>query len=161
MVDEDGDAVIFEFTPQEPEITTGGQIIRNSIDKKQVIIDELIEQGIVFENFKEATSKEMDIFDLICHTAFDQPPLTRAKRTNNVKTRDYFTQHGEQARKVFETLLNKYADEGIENIEDIKILTVNPLDKIGTPMEIVSLFGGKVQDMAAVPNLEQVIYTAA
>lgn len=78
-----------------------------------------------------------------------------------MKTRDYFTQHGEQARKVFETLLNKYADEGIENIEDIKILTVNPLDKIGTPMEIVSLFGGKVQDMAAVPNLEQVIYTAA
>lgn len=133
----------------------------NSADRKQVIIDELTEQGIVFENLKEAINKEMDIFDLICHTAFDQSPLTRAERANNVKKRDYFTIYGKQARKVLEALLDKYADEGIENIEDIKILTVNPFDEIGTPMEIVSLFGGKNQYMMAVANLEQAIYSAA
>lgn len=217
VVDEDGDAVIFDPIPQEPEITTGGDIIGeprpkyyvngvnvavlneriqymdgngklitgslrdytrqkvrehfasldeflnewNSAEKKQAIIDELTEQGIVFENLKEAISKEMDIFDLICHTAFDQPPLTRAERAKNVKKRDYFTKYGEQAKKVLEALLDKYADEGIENIEDIKILTVNPFDEIGTPMEIVSLFGGKNQYMMAVTNLEQAIYSAA
>ncbi|MCG7932142.1 MAG: DEAD/DEAH box helicase family protein [Candidatus Thiodiazotropha lotti] len=217
VVDEDGEAVIFDPIPQEPEITTGGDIISeprpkyyvngvnvavlnerfqymdgngklitgslrdytrqkvrehfaslddflnewNSAERKQAIIDELTEQGIVFENLKEAISKEMDIFDLICHTAFDQPPLTRAERANNVKKRDYFTKYGEQAKKVLEALLDKYADEGIENIEDIKILTVNPFDEIGTPMEIVSLFGGKNQYMMAVTNLEQAIYSAA
>ena len=217
VVDEDGEAVIFDPIPQEPEITTGGDIIGeprpkyyvngvnvavlnervqymdgngklitgslrdytrqkvrehfsslddflnewNSAERKQAIIDELTEQGIVFENLKEAISKEMDIFDLICHTAFDQPPLTRAERANNVKKRDYFTKYGEQAKKVLEALLDKYADEGIENIEDIKILTVNPFDEIGTPMEIVSLFGGKNQYMMAVTNLEQAIYSAA
>ena len=132
----------------------------NQADKKQAIIDELTEQGIVFENLKEAINKEMDVFDLICHTAFDQPPLTRAERVNNVKKRDYFTQYGEQARKVLEALLEKYADEGIENIEDIKILKVNPFDDFGTPMEIISLFGGKKQYLQAITELEQEIYAA-
>jgi type I restriction enzyme, R subunit len=132
----------------------------NSADKKQAIIEELTEQGIVFENLKEVISKEMDIFDLICHTAFDQPPLTRSERVNNVKKRDYFTQYGEQARKVLEALLDKYADEGIENIEDIKILKVNPFDGFGTPVEIISLFGGKKQYLRAITELEQELYAA-
>ena len=133
----------------------------NQADKKHAIIEELIEQGIIFENLKEAVDKEMDIFDLICHTAFDQPPLTRAERANNVKKRDYFTQYGEQARKVLEALLDKYADEGIENIEDMKILQVNPLDQFGSPLEIVKLFGGKKQYQKALTELEHEIYRKA
>jgi len=133
----------------------------NQADKKHAIIEELTEQGIVFENLKEAINKEMDIFDLICHTAFDQPPLTRAERANNVKKRDYFTQYGEQARQVLEALLDKYADEGIENIEDMKILQVSPLDQFGSPVEIVKRFGGKKQYLKALTELEQEIYRQA
>ena len=130
-------------------------------DKKHAIIEELTEQGIIFENLKEAVNKKMDIFDLICHTAFDQPPLTRAERVNNVKKRDYFTKYSEQARQVLEALLDKYADEGIENIEDMKILQVNPLDQFGSPLEIVKLFGGKKQYQKALTELEQEIYRQA
>ncbi len=130
----------------------------NQADKKHAIIEELTEQGIIFENFKEAINKEMDIFDLICHTAFDQPPLTRAERVNNVKKRNYFTQYGEQARKVLEALMDKYADEGIVNIEDMKILQVSPLNQFGSPMEIVKLFGGKKQYLKALTELEREIY---
>jgi len=133
----------------------------NSADKKQAIIEELTEQGIVLENLKDAIGKEMDIFDMICHTAFDQPPLTRAERVNQVKKRDIFTRYGEQARSVLEALLEKYADEGIENIEDIKILKVNPFDRLGTPTEIINYFGGKKQYMQALTQLEQAIYQVA
>lgn len=133
----------------------------NRAEKKQAMIDELIEQGIVLENLKEAIGREMDLFDMICHTAFDQPPLTRAERANNVKKRDVFTQYGEQARQVLEALLDKYADQGIENIEDIKVLKVNPFDEIGTPTEIIKLFGGKKQYMQALTQLEQELYKAA
>lgn len=133
----------------------------NQANKKQVIIDELTQQGIIFEDLKEAINKEMDIFDLICHTAFDQPPLTRAERVNNVKKRNYFTKYGEQARKVLEVLLDKYSDEGIENIEDIKILKVNPFNQFGSPMEIVKLFGGKIQYLQALAELEREIYKVA
>ncbi len=133
----------------------------NSADKKHAIIEELIEQGIVLENLKEAIGKEMDIFDLICHTAFDQPPLTRSERVKNVKKRNYFTKYGEQARKVLESLLDKYADEGIENIEDMKILQVKPLDRFGSPVEIIELFGGKMRYLQAIIELEQEIYKVA
>ena len=132
----------------------------NSADKKHAIIKELTEQGIVLENLKEEIGKEMDIFDLICHTAFDQPPLTRSERVKNVKKRNYFTQYGEQARKVLESLLDKYADEGIENIEDMKILQVKPLDRFGSPVEIIALFGGKKQYLQALNELELEIYAA-
>ncbi|MDQ7058237.1 MAG: type I restriction-modification enzyme R subunit C-terminal domain-containing protein, partial [Ghiorsea sp.] len=133
----------------------------NHTDKKKIIIDELTEQGVIFENLKEVINKEMDVFDLICHTAFDQPPLTRTERANNVKKRDYFTQYGEQARKVLEALLDKYTDEGIENIEDMKILQVNPLDQFGSPIEIIQLFGGKKQYLEALSELEHEIYKVA
>ncbi|MCT7963639.1 hypothetical protein NG791_23475 [Laspinema sp. D1] len=133
----------------------------HNADKKQAIIDELTEQGIVLENLKEAIDKEMDIFDMICYTAFDQPPLTRAERAKQVKKRDVFTQYGEQARKVLEALLDKYADEGIENIEDIKVLKVNPFDQFGTPTEIIKLFGGKQDYLQALSLLEKALYQAA
>jgi type I restriction enzyme R subunit len=133
----------------------------NSADKKQAVIDELTEQGVILENLKEAISKEMDIFDMICHTAFDQPPLTRSERVKQVKKRDVFTRYGDQARKVLEALLEKYADEGIENIEDIKILKVNPFDQFGTPTEIIKFFGGKQQYIQALTQLEKELYQVA
>ncbi len=133
----------------------------NQADKKRAIIEELTQQGIVFESFKQAINKEMDIFDLICHTAFDRPPLTRAERADNVKKRDYFARYGEPARKVLEALLDKYADEGIENIEDMQILQVNPLDRFGSPVEIVNRFGGKKGYLRAIAELEREIYREA
>ncbi|CAH9017642.1 hypothetical protein NURINAE_00472 [Candidatus Nitrosacidococcus sp. I8] len=133
----------------------------HSVDKKQAIIDELMEQGIILDNLKEAIGKEMDLFDMICYTAFDQPPLTRAERAKQVKKRDLFTQYGEQARKVLDALLNKYADEGIESIEDMKILKINPFNQLGTPMEIIHLFGGKPQYLQAIAQLEHALYQVA
>jgi len=130
----------------------------NNADKKKAIIEELTEQGIVLENFVEAINKEIDIFDLICHAAFDQPPLTRAERVKAVKKRDYFTKYGQQARKVLEALLDKYADEGIENIEEMKVLQLKPINEFGSPLEIIKLFGGKIQYQKAITELEQEIY---
>ena len=104
---------------------------------------------------------KVETLDMICHTAFDQPPLTRAERAKQVRKRDVFTQYGEQARKVLDALLDKYADEGIENIEDIKVLKVNPFDQFGTPTEIIKLFGGKPQYLQALNQLEQALYQAA
>ena len=130
----------------------------NKADKKRAIIEELTEQGIVVENFKEAVNKEMDIFDMICHAAFDQPPLTRAERIKNVKKRNYFARYGEQARKVLEVLLDKYADDGIENIEDMKVLQISPLNQFGSPLEIVGFFGGRAQYQQALVELGNEIY---
>lgn len=130
----------------------------NSTDKKEVIIKELEDQGVLVEALRDAVNRKVDLFDLICHVAFEQPPLTRKERANNVKKRDYFTKYGEQARKVLETLLDKYADEGVTNIESMDILKVKPLTDYGSPLEIIKQFGSKAKYLEAVKELEQELY---
>ncbi|OHB98483.1 MAG: restriction endonuclease, partial [Planctomycetes bacterium RIFCSPLOWO2_12_38_17] len=88
----------------------------NSAHKKKAVIEELESHGIIPENLMAEVKKDLDAFDLICHIAWDVPALTRRERAENVKKRNYFTKYGEKARKVIEALLDKYADEGIENI---------------------------------------------
>ncbi len=109
----------------------------------------------------EAVDRQVDLFDLICHVAFDQPPLTRKERANNVKKRNYFTKYGEQIRKVLEALLDKYADEGVENIESMEVLKVKPLTEFGSPTEIIHEFGGRDKYLEAVKELENELYKAA
>ncbi len=133
----------------------------NHADKKEAIIKELQEQGVMVEALYDAVDKQVDLFDLICHVAYDQPPLTRKERANNVKKRNYFTKYGDQARKVLETLLDKYADEGVENIESIEVLRVKPFDEYGSPLEIISHFGDKQHYLAAVKELENELYKQA
>jgi type I restriction enzyme R subunit len=127
-------------------------------ERKAVILRELEEHGLLLEPLAEEVGKDFDAFDLICHVAFDQPPLTRRERAEQVKKRNYFAKYGEQARKVLESLLEKYADTGIENIEDIKILTLDPFKDMGTASELVSAFGGKPAYIAALHELEQNLY---
>ena len=133
----------------------------NEIDKIQVLVNELEDNGVLFHELNETVGKEFDPFDLVCHVAFDQAPLTRKERANNVKKRNYFTKYGEQARAVLETLLDKYSDSGIENIENLNILNIKPFDQFGTPVEILKLFGGRNQFLQAVKELEHEIYKAA
>jgi type I restriction enzyme R subunit len=135
--------------------------IWKSTDRKEAIISELQAQGVMVEALYEAVNKEVDLFDLICHVAFDQPPLTRKERANNVKKRNYFTKYGEQAQKVLEALLDKYADEGITNIENIEVLRVNPFDEIGSPLEIINQFGSKDNYLQAIKELEHELYKSA
>lgn len=130
----------------------------NDADKKAAIIAELEEQGIFFDELAKETGKDIDPFDLICHIAFGQKPLTRRERANQVKKRDYFAKYGGTARKVLELLLDKYADEGIGNIEQMEVLRVAPLDQFGSPVEIIQAFGGKPQYQAALRELERSLY---
>jgi type I restriction enzyme R subunit len=133
----------------------------NSADQKTAIIEELRQQGVLVEALYEAVNKEVDLFDLICHVAYDQPPMTRKERVNNVKKRNYFTKYGEQARMVLENLLDKYADEGISDIESIEVLKVKPFTDFGSPMEIIKTFGNKVEYLKAVHELEHELYRTA
>ncbi len=127
--------------------------------KKQAIIELLEEHGIILENLAQEVGKEYGDFDLICHIAYDQPPLTRKERANKVKKRNYFTKYGEQARAVLTALLDKYADEGIRTLENAKVLKLKPFSGMGTPMEIINhAFGGKANYEKAIQELEQELY---
>jgi type I restriction enzyme R subunit len=133
----------------------------NTTDRKEAIIAELQTQGVLVEALYTAVDKQVDLFDLICHVAYDQPPMTRKERANNVKKRNYFTKYGDQARKVLEALLDKYADQGIENMENITILTVPPINELGSVTEIIKIFGSREKYDQAIKELENELYKAA
>jgi len=130
-------------------------------EKKQVIIDELQDKGIFFEALAEEVGKELDPFDLICHVAFGQKPLTRKERATNVRKQNYFTEYGETARTVLDALLDKYADEGIRNVEQMDVLKITPFDRFGSPVEIIKSFGGKEKYTTALRELESHLYEIA
>ncbi len=133
----------------------------NSAERKQIIMDELAAQGVFIEELQEQIGQEFDPFDLLCHVAFDQPPLTRRERANNVKKRNYFAKYGEQAAAVLDALLEKYADSGVSNLESMDILKVNPIRDFGSPVHIVNrIFKGKANFEQALRELTHELYVA-
>lgn len=130
-------------------------------ERKQVIINALAAEGVIWQALEEEVSRHLDPFDLICHVAFDQPALTRRERAENVKKRNYFTKYSAAAQNVLNVLLDKYADIGVTEIESINVLKVKPLDKLGTPLEIVkNAFGSKKEYEQAITELEAALYSS-
>ncbi len=129
--------------------------------RKQAIIDELKEEGVLLDAVREETGKmDIDDFDLICHLAYDKAPLTRIERANNVRKRGYLYRYAELAQKVLGALLDKYANEGIRDIEDTKVLQLKEFAEYGSPMKIAKAFGGKEGYQQAVRELENEIFSA-
>jgi len=133
----------------------------NGTERKDAVIEELRKEGLLFEPLADEVGKDLDPFDLICHVAFDQPPLTRHDRAQNVRKRDVFTKYGAKTRAVLEALLKKYQDEGVMALDDPRILRVAPFDVMGTPVELLKQFGGRKGFEKAVHELQSALYEKA
>jgi type I restriction enzyme R subunit len=130
-------------------------------EKKEILLAELAEQGILLEALREEIGKEMDDFDLICHIAFDQPALTRKERAEQVRKRNYFAKYSEKAQAVLNALLDKYEQDGIMTIEQGAILKIQPFNQLGSPVELVRAFGKGKDFEQAIKELENEIYQIA
>ena len=132
----------------------------NEAEKKAEITDLLRESGIDLLALKhDRNMDDVDDFDFICHIAYDKKPLTRRERADNVKKRDIFNKYGAEARKVLEALLDKYANDGITQLENRTVLRLDPFRQMGSPANIAKLFGGNQQYFTAVKELESLIYS--
>ncbi|HFI7670973.1 TPA: EcoAI/FtnUII family type I restriction enzme subunit R [Escherichia coli] len=128
-------------------------------DRKEAIIHELEQQGIIWEVLAEEVGKDLDPFDMLCHVVYGQPPLTRKERTENVRKRNYFTKYSEAAQAVLDNLLDKYADAGVQEIESIQVLKLKPFDSMGTLPEIIKTgFGDRNGYNQSLSELENEIY---
>lgn len=130
-------------------------------DRKQAIVQALADEGLTLDAISDEVGKDLDPFDLICHLAFDRPPLTRRERAKNVRKRDIFTKYGPQARAILEALLAKYEDEGELNLGDPHILQIPPFDKMGTPLQLIKQFGTRTDFEHAVHELQDALYQEA
>jgi type I restriction enzyme R subunit len=148
-----GDAVRRTYATLEAFLSDWQQARR-----KGAIIQALQQQGVFFEELERVVGRDYDAFDLICHVAFNAPPLTRRERANRVRKQDIFGKYAPQARQVLEALLDKYAETGIMEVEDPAMLRVNPLTAFGTPIEIITRFGGRANYDQAIHDLQEALY---
>ncbi len=133
----------------------------NGAERKQAVLEELAEQGVPLGVLQQAVPNgaELDVFDLVTHVAFNQKPLTRQERANNVKKRDVFGKYGDQARSVLEALLEKFANHGVQDIENPKVLELPPFDQMGSKTHIRrGIFGGIDNYQEALQALEKALY---
>jgi type I restriction enzyme R subunit len=133
----------------------------NDAERKHAILQELAAKGVFLDELADQVGHDYDPFDLICHIAYDRPPLTRRERAEQVKKRDLFAKYEGRARAVLDALLEKYAFTGITSVESLEILKVDPLTTLGTPVEIVGYFGGKPGYLTALKELESALYQTA
>ena len=130
-------------------------------ERKHTIVEELEKRGVFFDDLCDEVGKDLDPFDMILHIVFDQPPLTRKERAENVRKRNYFTKYGEQAAEILDALLTKYADSGLTDLENVDVLKVDPIKQYGTQVYIVNtIFGGIAKFREAIKELEAAIYAA-
>ncbi len=130
-------------------------------ERKQPIVEELEKRGVFFDDLCDEVGKDLDPFDMILHIVFDQPPLTRKERAENVRKRNYFTKYGKQAAEILDALLTKYADSGLTDLENVDVLKVDPIKQYGTQVYIVNtIFGGIAKFREAIKELEAAIYAA-
>ena len=131
----------------------------NAAERKEAVIEELAAEGLLLDPLLEEVGKDLDPFDLICHIAFDRPPLTRRERVMNVRKRDVFTKYGPQARAILEALLAKYQDEGVVGgLDNVHILEIPPFNEMGTPLQLIRQFGDKASFEQAVHELQAALY---
>lgn len=145
--------ILSEYKTLEDFLTSWKQA-----DKKEAIIEELLEKWVILDELEKEVWKDLDPFDLICHIAFDRPALTKKERVENIKKRNYFEKYSLEAREVIEALLEKYAESGIDTIEDIWVLNIWRFREFGSPLEIISRFGKKDDYIKVVKEIEDMIY---
>ncbi len=128
-------------------------------ERKDVIVNELLDRGVAFEELRKEVGKDLDVFDLILHIAYGKKPLTRSERVKKAQANDYFTKYEGKAREIIDLLLTKYADQGITAIDDIGDLMVSPFTDFGTPIEIVEdIFGGREEYLEIIRQIENSLY---
>ncbi len=133
----------------------------NAAERKQAVIEEMAAEGLPMDILVGELGKDLDPFDIICHVAFDAKPLTRRERADKVKKRGVSAEYGERARAVLDALLDKYADEGFLGLDNADVLRIPPIDRLGTPLELVREFGGKSGFERAVHSLQSSLYREA
>lgn len=71
---------------------------------------------------------------------------------------DYFAKYEGKTREIIDLLLDKYAEHGITAIDDTGDLQVSPFANVGTPLEIVELFGGRESYLQVVREIQRQLY---
>lgn len=127
------------------------------------VVEVLAARGIdAAELADRAGLGEADPIDVLVHLAWNQPLATRTDRVRRVRKEhaDFFEHFRPDARDVLDELLAKYAEHGVDQLDDLAVLQVPPLSELGSPAQLAARFGGVQELRAAVARLQDHLYAA-
>jgi type I restriction enzyme R subunit len=130
---------------------------------RQAVHDALTARGIDPDELPaRAELPDADPFDILVHLAWNQPLATRHERTRRVRKEHaaFFAEFQPAARDVLERLLDKYAEYGISQLDDLDVLRIQPISALGSPTEIAARFGSAAALKASVEHLSTLLYVA-
>ncbi len=131
-------------------------------ERRAEILQALAQCGIDPEHLAAITHQEYaDPLDLLLHMAYNAPLLTRRDRAEQLRKNKptFFTTYSPAAREILDKLLDKYADFGVGQFDDLTlVLRVPPFDQ-STVQEIAALFGGPAQLKTAVDKMQTLLYS--
>lgn len=129
-----------------------------SEDKRAVIIEELEEKGIFIEELRKMYPADVDDFDLICDIAYGIKPLTKSERAKSSRVNEVLNRYSDQCKSILNILLEKYANDEIDDITDQKILKLPDFNDYGSPVKIARMFGGLNGYLHAVQDVQHALY---
>jgi type I restriction enzyme R subunit len=131
-------------------------------EQRAEILEELRARGIDPQQLAQVTHHpEADALDLLLHVAYNVPLVSRKQRAEKLrqKKQNFFNTFTPAAREILKILLEKYADFGIGEWENLtSVLSVPPFSELGTPLEITQCFGGPFEMKQAVNQMQQLLY---
>jgi type I restriction enzyme R subunit len=126
------------------------------------ILNQLRSRGIDPDHLARVTHQEdADALDLLLHVAYNAPLVTRRERAEKLRQKkaNFFNTFTPAAREILETLLEKYADYGVGEFDQLpRVLQVSPFDRYGSTYEIYQLFGGAEKMLQVVDELQKMLY---
>ncbi|MFD5830286.1 EcoAI/FtnUII family type I restriction enzme subunit R [Lentzea sp. NPDC060358] len=123
-------------------------------------LDSLSDEGVPLEDLAEQRGSDVDPFDLALKVVYDQLATfdIRADRAAALSASGYVAKFEGKQGKLVTALLEKYAAFGIRAIEDIGVLRVAPLSDLGSPVELIRLFGSREAFMHVLHDLIAALY---
>jgi len=131
-------------------------------EQRREIMERLRQYGIDPAHLAAVTHHEdADALDLFLHVAYNTPLVSRRERLEKLRQKkaNFLNTFTPAARQILDALLEKYADYGISQLDDLpSLLHVQPFAEYGAPTEIYALFGGAVKLVQAVDELQKGLY---
>ncbi len=127
---------------------------------------QLLKQGVDINELTDKQEKEApdtDLFDYLCHLAWNQKPLTRSQRVKLLKTKqpDLLNKYGIAARVVIEKLLEEYQQKGMTELNKTtpELLKADIFKELGNSREIYQHFDNPQQLTQAIQDIKTSLYS--
>ena len=129
--------------------------------KKEELLQKLVSEGVFIDYVKETLPKEnVDDYDVLSYIGYDIEPLTKDERIDRILASGYLDKFTPENQDIIRLLLEASRTHDIDELTNMRILSMPEFIKKGTPPAIVKGFGGREKYMEMLDEVEEMLYAS-